>query len=84
MEACESNYKKKSLTKEMGDLMEVKRQIIFYGISEEAPSGDEYLKIKSLIDRIKQFSKDLVNKKEGQNPKKKDDLSIKSEEVESS
>ena len=84
MEACEGGYKKKSLTKEMADCLEIKKEIIHYGILENHNTFDDCAKIKNLIEKIKDFSKGIHQKKEGSKSAKKDDASLQSEEIESS
>jgi hypothetical protein len=55
-------------------------------MNDAPPTFDDYVKVKNLIERIKLFSKGLNIKKEAgrENSSRKDDVSMPSEEVESS
>lgn len=69
----------------MADTLEIKKEIIHYGILENHNNFDDCAKIKNLIEKIKEFSRGIHQKKEpGNRSAKKEDASLQSEEIESS
>lgn len=64
VEACESSYKKKSLNKEMVQNLDVKRGIIYYGLTENSVEQEDAGKMKDLIEKIKNFTKSNTIRKD--------------------
>ena len=69
IEACEVIYKRKHPNKEMQTNLDLKKQIIFYGmLKDKQPkldkSEEEVEKIKNLVDQLKRFSKTNHSKKQ--------------------
>lgn len=63
VEACEQNYRRNTLTKEMLENMDIKKEIINYGLNEHAIQLENMGEVKVLIEKIKNFSRNAQGRR---------------------